>query len=455
MNLFRKQNTNDILNENKAHKERTLGVFDLTLMSIGAVIGTGVMVLTGVVAATEAGLGVSLSFIISGIACIFIVLCYAEFSSTLPSSGGSYTYVYASMGEFLAYIVGLCIVLGYTLSVATVGAGWSAYFTNILSALGINLPTYLTTIPANGGIVNLPGILVILFIMFILSIGTKESKKFNNLMVLIKLGVIFLFIIVGVIYINTDNWNTFLPFGFTGVFSGASSVFFAYTGFDTTASAAEETKNPQRTIPIALILSLVISTIIYIIVALILTGMSSYSKLDTGDALAYVLNSVGRTKIAAILSVGAVIGTMAVIFGQTYGSSRVLLSVGRDGLLPSKFAKTNSKNIPLVSIWSIGIVAAILAGFINLGSLANFSNMALLIAYFIVSISVIVFRKVRPDLKRGFRTPLVPLIPILAALSCGFLIFNLPYKIWIYFAIFIVFAVVLYFTYSYKHSKIK
>lgn len=455
MNFFRRQNTNDILNENKAHKQRTLGVFDLTLMSIGSVIGTGVMVLTGVVAATEAGPGVSLSFIISGIACIFVVLCYAEFSSTLPSSGGSYTYVYASIGEFLAYIVGLCIVLGYTLSVATVGAGWSAYFTDILSTLGINLPTYLTSIPADGGIVNLPGILVILFIMFILSIGTKESKKFNNLMVLIKLGVIFLFIIVGVFYINTTNWNTFLPFGFTGVFAGASSVFFAYTGFDTTASAAEETKNPQRTIPIALILSLVISTAIYIIVALVLTGMDSYTKLDSGDALAYALNSVGRTKIAAILSVGAVIGTMAVIFGQTYGSSRVLLSIGRDGLVPSKFAKTNSKNIPLVSIWSIGIVAAILAGFINLGSLANFSNMALLVAYFIVSISVIVFRKVKPDLKRGFRTPFVPLIPILAALSCGFLILNLPYEIWIYFIVFIIFATILYFAYSYKHSKIK
>lgn len=455
MNLFRKQNTNDILNENKTHKERTLGVFDLTLMSIGAVIGTGVMVLTGVVAATEAGPGVSLSFIISGIACIFVVLCYAEFSSTLPSSGGSYTYVYASMGEFLAYIVGLCIVLGYTLSVATVGAGWSAYFTNILSTLGINLPTYLTTIPAAGGIVNLPGILVILFIMFILSIGTKESKKFNNLMVLIKLGVIFLFIIIGVFYINTSNWSNFLPFGFNGIFAGASSVFFAYTGFDTTASAAEETKNPQKIIPIALILSLVISTIIYIIVALVLTGMTSYTKLNAGDALAYALNSVGRDKIAAILSVGAVIGTMAVIFGQTYGSSRVLLSIGRDGLVPSKFAKTNSKNIPLVSIWSIGIVAAILAGFINLGSLANFSNMALLVAYFIVSIGVIVFRKVCPNVKRGFKTPFVPLVPILAALSCGFLIINLPYEIWIYFIVFIILATLLYFVYSYKHSKIK
>lgn len=455
MNIFRKQNTKDILSENKSHKERTLGVFDLTLMSIGAVIGTGVMVLTGVVAATEAGPGVSLSFIISGIACIFIVLCYAEFSSTLPSSGGSYTYVYASVGEFLAYIVGLSIVLGYILSVATVGAGWSAYFSNILAALGIHLPTYLTTIPADGGVVNLPGILVILFIMFVLSIGTKESKKFNNIMVLIKLAVIFLFIIVGVFYINTSNLSDFIPFGFTGVFSGASSVFFAYTGFDTTASAAEETKNPQRTIPLALILSLIISTIIYIIVALVLTSMTPYKQLNSGDALAYALNAVGQTKIAAILSVGAVIGTMAVIFGQTYGSSRVLLSIGRDGLLPSKFSKTNSKNIPLVSIWSIGIIASILAGFVNLGSLANFSNMALLVAYFVVSISVIVFRKVQPNLKRGFRTPFVPLIPIIAALSCAFLIYNLPSKIWLYFIIFIILATILYFVYSYKHSKVK
>lgn len=455
MNIFRKQNTKDILSENKSHKERTLGVFDLTLMSIGAVIGTGVMVLTGVVAATEAGPGVSLSFIISGIACIFIVLCYAEFSSTLPSSGGSYTYVYAAMGEFLAYIVGLSIVLGYILSVATVGAGWSAYFSNILSALGIHLPTYLTTIPADGGIVNLPGILVILFIMFILSNGTKESKKFNNVMVLIKIAVIALFVVVGIFYVNPSNLNNFLPYGFTGVFSGASSVFFAYTGFDTTASAAEETKNPQRTIPLALILSLVISTIIYIIVALVLTAMTPYNQLNSGDALAYALNYVGQTKIAAILSVGAVIGTMAVIFGQTYGSSRVLLSVSRDGLLPSKFSKTSSKNIPLVSIWTIGIIAAILAGFVNLGSLANFSNMALLIAYLVVSISVIVFRKNEPNLKRGFRTPFVPVIPILAALSCIFLICNLPSKIWIYFVIFIVLATIFYFAYSYKHSKVK
>ena len=454
MNIFRRQKVEHILSQNKQSKDRSLGTFDLILMSIGAVIGTGVMVLTGVIAARNAGPAVSLSFIGAGISCIFIVLCYAEFSSTIPSAGSSYSYVYVSLGELCAYLVGLCIVFGYILSISTVSAGWSAYFVELLKSANINLPISLTKIPSEGGIINLPAIFVILLITFLLSQGTKESKKVNNLMVLIKLGVIVLFLGVGVFFIHSENWHPFSPFGLTGIFTGASSVFFAFTGFDTTASAAEEVKDPKKSLPISLITSLLICTGIYVIVSLVLTGIALYNKLDVADALSYALILVGQTKVAALLSVGAVIGIMAVIFADAYGSSRILLALGRDKLLPKYCCSMNTKNAPVYSLWIIGILSAVLGGFVNLTQLANLANMCLLSAYFLVCLSLIVFRKLRPDIKRGFTTPFVPFLPILAMICCAFLIFHLPKIIWLYFGTFIALSVAFYFLYSYKNSSI-
>lgn len=455
MNIFRKQNVNDVISDsNKSNKKRTLKTLDLTLMSIGAVIGTGVLVLPGVVAATLAGPGEILSFIIAGIASIFVVLCYSEFASSIPSSGGSYTYVYVSLGEIFGYIVGVSVIFGYVLALGLVSNGWSDYLNSFLEIFNISLPIAISKIPSNGGIINLPAVLITLFIMYILSLGGNESKLFNNIIVILKVLVIVIFVLVGVFYINIDNLTPFFPMGISGVISGASVLFLAYTGFDVTASAAEETINPQKTLPRALILSIIACAIIYCIVSFVLTGMVPYKDLNQGDALAYALLQVGHHLASSILSIGAILGILAIIFAIGFGNSRILSALSSDGLIPKVFSKQNKHAVPNVSLWTIGIIGAILSGFVQLDSLANASTLALLFVYLMVSLSVIVFRKTNPDFKRGFRTPFVPLIPILAILSCGFLMVSLPFSTWIYFIIFIVLAIIFYFIYSIKNSNL-
>ncbi|WP_195971708.1 APC family permease [Clostridium thermobutyricum] len=455
MNIFRKQNVNDVISDsNKSNKKRTLKTLDLTLMSIGAVIGTGVLVLPGVVAATLAGPGEILSFIIAGIASIFVVLCYSEFASSIPSSGGSYTYVYVSLGEIFGYIVGVSVIFGYVLALGLVSNGWSDYLNSFLEIFNISLPIAISKIPSNGGIINLPAVLITLFIMYILSLGGNESKLFNNIIVILKVLVIVIFVLVGVFYIDIDNLTPFFPMGISGVISGASVLFLAYTGFDVTASAAEETINPQKTLPRALILSIIACAIIYCIVSFVLTGMVPYKDLNQGDALAYALVQVGHHFASSILSIGAILGILAIIFAIGFGNSRILSALSSDGLIPKVFSKQNKHAVPNVSLWTIGIIGAILSGFVQLDSLANASTLALLFVYLMVSLSVIVFRKTNPDFKRGFRTPFVPLIPILAILSCGFLMISLPISTWIYFIIFIILAIIFYFTYSIKNSNL-
>ena len=418
MNIFRKQNVNDVISDsNKSNKKRTLKTLDLTLMSIGAVIGTGVLVLPGVVAATLAGPGEILSFIIAGIASIFVVLCYSEFASSIPSSGGSYTYVYVSLGEIFGYIVGVSVIFGYVLALGLVSNGWSDYLNSFLEIFNISLPIAISKIPSNGGIINLPAVLITLFIMYILSLGGNESKLFNNIIVILKVLVIVIFVLVGVFYIDIDNLTPFFPMGITGVISGASVLFLAYTGFDVTASAAEETVNPQKTLPRALILSIIACAIIYCIVSFVLTGMVPYKDLNQGDALAYALVQVGHHFASSILSIGAILGILAIIFAIGFGNSRILSALSSDGLIPKVFSKQNKHAVPNVSLWTIGIIGAILSGFVQLDSLANASTLALLFVYLMVSLSVIVFRKTNPDFKRGFRTPFVPLIPILAIID--------------------------------------
>ncbi|WP_288478807.1 APC family permease [uncultured Clostridium sp.] len=455
MNIFRKQNVNDVISDsNKSNKKRTLKTLDLTLMSIGAVIGTGVLVLPGVVAATLAGPGEILSFIIAGIASIFVVLCYSEFASSIPSSGGSYTYVYVSLGEIFGYIVGVSVIFGYVLALGLVSNGWSDYLNSFLEIFNISLPIAISKIPSNGGIINLPAVLITLFIMYILSLGGNESKLFNNIIVILKVLVIVIFVLVGVFYIDIDNLTPFFPMGISGVISGASVLFLAYTGFDVTASAAEETINPQKTLPRALILSIIACAIIYCIVSFVLTGMVPYKDLNQGDALAYALVQVGHHFASSILSIGAILGILAIIFAIGFGNSRILSALSSDGLIPKVFSKQNKHAVPNVSLWTIGIIGAILSGFVQLDSLANASTLALLFVYLMVSLSVIVFRKTNPDFKRGFKTPFVPLIPILAILSCGFLMISLPISTWIYFIIFIILAIIFYFTYSIKNSNL-
>ncbi len=454
MNILKKQDPYIFKTGDKKEKKRHLGVFDLTLMSIGTIIGTGVLVLPGVVAATMAGPSEIISFIIAGIASILVVLCYAEFASSVPSEGGSYTYIYVSLGEIFAYVCGLAVVFGYVLAIGVIANGWSSYLNNILQTFGVVLPKAISTIPANGGVVNLPAILITLLIVYILSLGTRESKKFNNIVVLVKISAIAIFIIVGVFYVKPGNWEVFMPFGIGGVFTGASTLFSAYTGFDITASAAEETKNPQKTLPIALISSIVICGIIYIVVSLIVTGIIPYNELNKSDALAYALTFVGQPIPAAILSCGAVFGLLSIIFANCFGTSRILSALSRDNLLPKFLNKSNSKNVPITALLIVGFVGAFLGGFVNLEALAHLWTIVLLFVYSMVSISLIAFRKTNPEFKRGFKTPFVPIIPILAAACCVFLMINISLIIWIYFIIFLLIAIIFYFVYSSRNSKL-
>ncbi|MPQ44809.1 amino acid permease [Clostridium tarantellae] len=452
MNIFRAQNLNSLLERTKESKKRILGVWDLILMSIGAVIGTGVMVLTGVVAAKDAGPSVCISFIGAGITCMLVVLCYAELASSVPSAGGSYSFAYISLGEIFGYIVGLCVVIGYILCIATVASGWSAYFTELLNLMGLHIPDLFTKLPSEGGITDVPAILSVLAVTFVLSRGTSESKKVNDIMVIVKLLVILVFIIVGAFFINTENWHPFMPYGVNGVWVGTASVFFAYTGFDATASAAEEVKNPEKALPIGLIVSLAVCTIIYVIVSLVLTGMVHYLNLNVGDALSYALNTVHMTWAGSVVSVGAIVGILAVMFANQYAGSRVLNTMSRDKLIPKIFSKKNKKSVPMFSLSGIAIIAVLLAGFIDLSSLANIANACFLIIYLLVSLSVIGLRLRYPINKGKFKTPFFPLIPILASASCIFLMVYISGIIWMYFSIILILIVVSYFLYGYKNS---
>lgn len=452
--MFKKKDVESILDANKSTSiQKHLGAFDVTLMSIGATIGTGVMVLTGLVASRDAGPAVVLSFIASAIVCILVALCYAEFASSIPTSGSAYAYIYVSLGEFIAHLVGWSLIIGYTLSTATVAGGWAAYFNSLLKEVGVYLPEKFTAIPSQGGILNLPAALVVLLVTFLLSRGTKESKKINNLMVIIKLAIIVLFVGVGVFYIKPQNWNPFMPFGLKGVFAGAASVFFAYTGFDAVSTSAEEVKNPQKNLPIGIVASLSVCTIIYVIVCIILTGVAHYTKLNVGDAMSYALSSVGQGWAASIISIGAVIGIIAVMLAYSYGGSRILFSMSRDGLLPKPFSKVNkSSNVPVLSTWSIGIVASFMTGLVDLKQLADVANITLIGTFLLVALSVVVFRKTHPKVKRAFKVPLVPVLPIFAVISCLFLMTNLSKQTWLYFGIWLALGTIIYFSYSRKNS---
>lgn len=454
--IFRKKDVNAVLDNKNNASEKTLGAIDVTLMGIGATIGTGVMVLTGVVAARSAGPAVVLSFIGAAIACILVALCYAEFASSIPTSGSAYSYIYVSLGEFIAHLVGWSLLLGYTVCTATVAGGWSAYFNGLMNEMGIHLPDKLTKIYSQGGFVNLPAVIVALFIMLLLSKGTKESKKINNLMVFIKLFVIILFVVVGARYVKPSNWNPFMPFGINGVFSGAASVFLAFAGFDAVSTSAEEVKDPQKNLPIGIVASLIVCTIIYVVVCFVLTGITKYSNLNVADAMAYVLKNVGQGWAASIISIGAVIGIMAVMLAYTYGASRILYSMSRDGLVPKKFSKLNEKtNVPSYSIWVIGIVGAVLSGIVDLKQLADLANIILIATFLLVALSVIVLRKTNPGLKRNFMVPLVPVLPVIAIICCLFLMFNLSKLTWLYFIVWLLVGTVVYFLYSYRNSLLQ
>lgn len=458
MNITRKKSISEMISQsNQKGLKRTLGAFDLTLLGIGAIIGTGIFVLTGVVAAEHAGPSLILSFIISGLACAFAAFCYAEFASTVPIAGSVYTYTYATLGEIFAFLIGWDLMLEYLLATSAVATGWSAYFQSLIGGFGLHLPAELASAPGTGkgGWINLPAVIIILLITTLLSRGIRESARVNNIMVFIKLAVIVLFIVAGVGYVKPDNWTPFMPFGFDGVVAGAATVFFAYIGFDAVATAAEEVKRPQRDLPLGIIWSLAVCTALYIIVSLVLTGMVPYTKLSVADPVSFALHFVGQDSIAGLVSVGAITGITTVLLVMLFAQVRISYAMSRDGLLPPILSKVHPVfQTPFKNTWLTGLVAAAIAGFVDLTTLAHLVNMGTLSAFALIAVAVLVLRKTHPNMERAFKVPFVPLLPILTVVFCVYLMISLPGITWISFVIWITIGLIVYFIYARSRSQL-
>lgn len=456
MDLFRKKDISESLDDAESHLAKCLTVFDLTFLGIGAIIGAGVFILTGIVAATHAGPAVIISYVIAGLACAFAALSYAELAASIGGCGSAYGYAYAGFGELLAWIVGWDLLLEYSISVSAVSVGWSGYVKDFLLSIGLTIPGYLLQGPLNGGLFNLPALSIITALTILLILGVKSSTRFNNLMVAVKLLVILLFIVVASTEVKVENWSSFMPFGWAGVMKGASLIFFAYVGFDAVSTAAEEAINPQRDLPRGIIGSLVICTILYIIVAGLLTGIAYYPTLNVSSPISHSLLVLGYRTVAGLVGVGAVAGLTTVMLVLFYGLTRVFLAMARDGLLPRIFARTNSTTkTPIRIILLCGLIMASIAAMVPIGDLAELVNIGTLFAFIIVCSGVIYLRYTHPDMPRPFKTPLMPYVPVLGIISCFYLIINLPGVTMLRFAIWMVIGIIIYFVYSRKNSQLE
>ena len=454
--LFRKKPINDLLlKSGNMQLPKTMGPFDLIMLGVGAIVGTGIFILPGTVSALHAGPGIVFSFTIAAVVCALAALCYSEFSSTVPVAGSAYSYSYIVFGEIIAWLVGWALLLEYGLATAAVATGWSGYFVSLLEGLSIHLPVALTGAfsPENGTYINLPAICIIFAIGALLSLGMKESTRFNALLVAIKLGVILLFIVVGVFYVKPDNWTPFLPFGMSGVFTGAALVFFAYLGFDAVSSAASEVKNPQRNMPIGIIGSLLVCTVLYVVVSLVLTGIVPYTDLNVTDPVSYAMQVIDQEWAAGIISIGAVIGMMTVILVMMYGGTRLLMAFARDGLMPKMLAKLSEKRkMPAKNTWLFTVIISFFAGFVPLDLLAELVNMGTLVAFIFVSAGILYLRKNKDLPLDRFKVPFYPVLPILSFILCIFLITQLSLHTWIACGIWFIIGIIVYFTYGKKHS---
>ncbi|KAB2333069.1 amino acid permease [Cytobacillus depressus] len=454
--LLRRKNPSDLLEKNrKVQLKQTLGGFDLILLGVGAIVGTGIFILPGTVAASHSGPAIVFSFIIAAIICALAGLCYSEFSSAVPVTGSAYTYGYIVFGEFVAWLVGWALVLEYGLAVASVATGWSGYLSTLLEGFHVMIPKAISGPfnPADGTFINLPAIAIVLAMAFLLSRGVQESAKLNKIMVFIKVGVILLFIGVGVFYVEPANWQPFMPFGTAGVLSGAALVFFAYLGFDAVSSAAEEVKNPQRNLPIGIIGSLLICTLLYVVVSLVLTGIVPYTKLNVSDPVSYAMQLMHQDWMAGLISLGAVVGMMTVILVMLYGGTRILFALARDGLLPKSMYELNKKyNTPTKNTWIFSTLIAFCAGFVPLAKLVELVNMGTLLAFTIVSLGVVFLRRNKNIPSGGFKVPLFPILPICSFLLCLFLITQLSIYTWIACGVWFAFGLIIYFTYGIRNS---
>jgi APA family basic amino acid/polyamine antiporter len=468
--------------EDPEHKfNKVLGPWDLMIFGIGAIIGTGIFVLTGTAAANNAGPAIVISFLIAGIACGLAALCYSEFASSIPVAGSAYTFSYVALGEFLAWIIGWDLILEFLVGAVTVTIGWSGYFTSLLNAIGITLPAVVAGGP--GAVLNLPACMIALLLTVIMTVGVQLSSRINIILTAIKLAIVFFFIIVGVFFINPVNWHPFFPppiiapashnfletpfiqmllgvqpqnFGWSGIVTGAAVVFFAYIGFDVVATTAEETRNPQRNLPIGILGSLIVCTLLYVLVSFILTGIVPYADLGTPAPMALAFSRIGQSWAAILVSIGTIIGLTAVILIMMMGQSRVFYAMSRDHLLPPWFYRLHPKwKTPYRISILTGISVAALAAFLPLHVVSEMVSIGTLMAFVLVAMAVIILRKTRPDLHRPFRTPWVPFLPIVAILFCIYLMLSLPILTWIRFLVWLALGVVIYFVYSYHHSRLK
>ena len=490
MNLFRRRSVADLQAEVLTDKrlKRALGPVNLTALGIGAVIGAGIFVLTGQAAAKYAGPAIVFSFVLAGLACAFAGLCYAEFSAMIPISGSAYTYGYATLGEFVAWIIGWDLILEYLFAASTVAVGWSGYVVSFLKELGIVIPSAFTSAPYNhvtppdaqwwniwrlftdgwvstGAVLNVPAMLIVGFITFLLVLGIKESATFNNVVVAIKMSVILTFIAVGIAYINRNNWHPFIPpslgpgeFGWSGVVRGAGVIFFAYIGFDAVSTAAQEAKNPQRDMPIGILGSLAICTVLYIVVALVLTGIVSYTQLNDPAPIAVAINSLGP-KVAwlrPVIKIGAIAGLSSVILVMMLGQPRIFYTMSKDGLLPPVFSAVHPKfRTPWIAQILTGAIAMLVAGLFPIGLLGELVSIGTLLAFAIVCAGVFVLRFTDPEIPRPFRTPAFWLVAPLGVIFCGYLMYGLPPDTWARLLVWMAIGFVIYFTYGCRHSKLQ
>ena len=486
--LFAKKPLKLLLSEMESENrlKRVLGPVQLTSLGVGAIIGTGIFILTGQAAHDKAGPAITLSYAVAGIACIFAALCYAEFASMVPVAGSAYTYAYATLGELFAWIIGWDLVLEYAVGSSVVAHGWSAHFQEFIHVLGWKMPHVLATAPmdydphlgrivSTGAWFDLPAILITAIITMVLVKGISESASFNAAMVIIKLVIVLMVIALGVFYIDTKNWTTnFAPFGFTGisffghtlfgktgaggeplgVFAGAAIIFFAYIGFDSVSTHAEEARNPQRDVPIGIITSLVLCTVLYIAVSGVLTGMVPYEQIDINAPVVDAFRRVGLTWAQYVVAAGALAGITSVLLVMMLSQPRVLLAMARDGMVPESFFGAVHKKFrtPWKSTLATGLFVAVMAAFLPLRILAEMTNIGTLLAFVIVCAAVLIMRRTHPEAKRPFRAPLVPLVPILGIGTCTLLMFSLPVENWWRLVIWLGIGFVIYFGYGRKHS---
>ncbi|MBB2918437.1 amino acid permease [Cupriavidus alkaliphilus] len=458
MSLFRTKDIDAMLAQSHvAALKKVLGPVDLVLMGIGAIIGTGIFVLTGTGALT-AGPALTVSFVIAALACGFAALCYAEFASAIPVSGSIYTYSYATLGEIVAWMIGWDLLLEYGLATSAVSVGWSGYFQSLMAGFGMKLPAALSaapgSVPGVQTVLNLPACLIMLAITWVVSYGVRESARVNNLMVAVKIGVVLLFIAVGVWHVQPANWQPFAPFGFSGIFNAAALVFFAFIGFDAVTSAAEEVRNPRRDLPIGIIGSLAVCTVLYVVVAAIMTGIVPFAKFAGVDhPVSLALQFAGQNWVAGFVDLGAILGMTTVILVMTYGQTRVIFAMSRDGLLPERLSSVHPVHAtPYFATWTVGVVFAAIAAFVPLNVLAELINIGTLAAFTLISVAVLVLRKTRPELPRAFRCPGVPVVPLLSIGFCLFLMAHLQALTWAAFLVWLALGLVIYFAYARRNA---